>query len=424
MHDQPGAHFAGLQLNATLLRNVVREGYTTPTPVQAEAIPPALAEQDVLATAETGSGKTAAFVLPVLQRLMADPRRRTQALVLCPTREIVLQTAEQAEHFARGTGLTSVAIYGGVGYEPQIRALRRGARLIVATPGRLLDHIGRGTLSLGGVSVLVLDEADRMLDMGFLPDVRRILSHVPVERQTLFFSATMPPEIVALADEMMREPVRVAVGRLATPPAAISQSVYPVGYDHKAELLLHLIRAEKDGTLLVFTRTKHRADRLAKQLIRENVRAACIHGNRSQRQREVALDGFRKGIIRVLVATDIAARGLDIQGVTHVINFDLPSVPEDYVHRIGRTARAGAEGAALTLMTPDEVGAVRRIEKVIGRTIERVVLPQFAGAASLSLPSRAPAMAGPHRRTRALSARKPRRGRFERRSRAAEASRA
>ncbi|MGE5507858.1 MAG: DEAD/DEAH box helicase [Chitinophagales bacterium] len=370
--------FDNLNLSETLLRNVSRLGYATPTPIQAATIPPALFGRDVIGTAETGSGKTAAFLLPLLQHLVGQPRRAVRGLVLCPTREIALQTQRCALDLGRQTGIRPVAIYGGVGMEPQVQALRNGFELVIATPGRLLDHLGRGTLTLKNVSVLVVDEADRMMDMGFLPDLRRILAHVPEDRQTLLFSATMPPEILELARRFMKDPAHVAVGRLAAPPKTITQAVIPVNPDQKTALLLHLLQVEEMESVLVFTRTKHRADRLARQLTRASFGAACIHGDRSQRQREAALEGFRKGTYRVLVATDLAARGLDVQGVSHVINYDLPNVAEDYVHRIGRTARAGASGKALSLVTPEDAASLRDIEKTVGHPLRRLANPVAA----------------------------------------------
>ncbi|MGE5623895.1 MAG: DEAD/DEAH box helicase [Methanocella sp.] len=364
--------FSDFHLNPVLLRNVTDQGYKTPTPIQSKAIPPAMTGRDLIATAETGSGKTAAFLLPLLQRLMSTPRGGVRGLILCPTREIALQTQDHAKRLGRNTGVKSVVIYGGVGFEPQITGLRSGADLVVATPGRLLDHLGRGNLQLDRVNTLVLDEADRMLDMGFLPDLKRILAHVPAARQTLLYSATMPPEILSLSQQFMKDPAHVAVGQLAAPPKTISQGIYLVPNEEKTPLLLHLVADERLESVLVFTRTKHRADRVARQLAREGVSATCIHGNRSQNQREAALQGFRDGTFRVLVATDIAARGLDIQGVTHVINYDLPNVPDDYVHRIGRTARAGAEGDALSFVAPEEMAQLRDIEKALGQRLRRM----------------------------------------------------
>lgn len=387
--------FHQFQLAPELLRSIQRQGYVEPTPIQASAIPPALAGRNLIATAETGSGKTAAFLLPVIKQLLPGPTGCTRALILSPTREIATQTEGQARELSRYTRLRSAAIYGGVGMEAQELALRAGVDIVVATPGRLLDHIGRGTARLKGISVLVLDEADRMMDMGFLPDLRRILAHLPEARQTLLFSATMPAEILALAGEVMTDPVRIVVGQHAMPPESVFQAVYPVAPERKTELLLHLLQGDTIESALVFTRTKHRADRLARQLRRENVAATCIHGDRTQRQREAALVGFRQGAFRVLVATDIAARGLDINGVTHVINYDLPRLPEDYVHRIGRTARAGASGNALSLATTEDGPALTNIEQALGHSIRQVVLAGFSNRGSAATePSR------PYRRFR------------------------
>jgi ATP-dependent RNA helicase RhlE len=361
--------FTDLKLNPTLLTNVQELGYTQPTPVQEETIPPALAGRDVIATAETGSGKTAAFLLPILQNLASSPAAPVRALILCPTREIAVQTDREVRRLGRRTGLRSVAVYGGVGMEPQVAAIRAGADIVVATPGRLLDHAGRGTIRFTNIRFLVLDEADRMLDMGFMPDLRRILALLPSPRQTMLFSATMPTEILALSSRLMRDPVRVAIGRPTTPPETVSQAVYAVSPTEKTGALLGLLSEEGTDSVLVFTRTKHRADRLTLQLARVGVSVARIHGNRSQSQRESALEDFRRGTTRVLVATDIAARGLDIQGVTHVINYDFPPVPEDYIHRIGRTARAGALGQALSLVTTEDAQALREVEVALDREL-------------------------------------------------------
>ncbi|MEW6081837.1 MAG: DEAD/DEAH box helicase [Bacillota bacterium] len=363
-------------MNPVLLNNVRRLGYVEPTPIQTSSIPPVLAGLDVVATAETGSGKTAAFLLPLYHRLLLSRQRgKTRGLILCPTREIALQTHEEAEKIGRNTGLNSTAIYGGVGFEPQMKALKKGADIVVATPGRLLDHAGRQTIRFQDMEILVLDEADRMLDMGFLPDIKRILQCLPASRQTLLYSATMPQEIQALADRLMKEPARIAVGRPATPPGTVVQVLYHTSHQEKTWLLTKLLPAQWAESALVFTRTKHRADRLTRQLIRAGFGAACIHGNRTQRQRETALDGFRRGRFRVLVATDIAARGLDVQGVTHVINYDLPPVADDYVHRIGRTARAGASGCAVSLVTDDDMKALAQIEKGLGYRIRLAATP-------------------------------------------------
>ncbi|HEY3316123.1 MAG TPA: DEAD/DEAH box helicase [Bacillota bacterium] len=365
-----------VKLDPILLDNINRLGYSKPTPVQTASIPPALEGRDLVATAETGSGKTAAFLLPILQRLMASARGQVRSLILCPTREIALQTHTEAQKLGQGTGLRSAAVYGGVGMEPQTKALRSGVDIVVATPGRLLDHMGRGNVKFQGLQVLILDEADRMLDMGFLPDIKRILSALPQERQTMLFSATMPPEILSLTNRFMKGPVRVAIGRPTTPPKTISQAVYAAEPQEKTHLLLGLVKAKGMNSVLIFTRTKHRADRLAKQLSHEGIRTACIHGDRSQHQREAALDGFRKGAYRVLVATDIAARGLDVQGVTHVINYDLPAIPEDYIHRIGRTARAGASGQAISLVTREDGDALRHIEMAMGQELRLAAAPR------------------------------------------------
>ncbi|HUT73295.1 MAG TPA: DEAD/DEAH box helicase [Armatimonadota bacterium] len=351
-------------------------GFETPTPIQYEAIPPALSGRDVIATAETGSGKTAAFLLPIIERLRQRQDRSTRALILAPTREIAAQTAGQAVALTHGTPLRTVAVYGGVGMEPQSRALRSGYEIVVATPGRLLDHHRRGTARLASLEVLVVDEADRMMDMGFLPDLRRILAVLPRERQSMLFSATMPIDVLELAyEEILRDPVHVEVGSQSVPPASISQSVYLVASERKTDLLLDLLRQEAMRSVLVFARTRRRAERLAKQLQRSNMNATCIHGDRSQSDREKALNGFRRRSVRVLVATDIAARGLDVEGVTHVVNYDMPAAPLDYLHRIGRTARAGCDGDALSLAGWEDTLVLADIERTLGRTLPRVSVP-------------------------------------------------
>ncbi len=367
--------FEAMNLARVLLRNTRRMGYEKPTPVQSLSIPPAMDGSDVLATAETGSGKTAAFLLPTLHHIMAN-RGPSRALVLCPTREIALQTDSEVGKLGRGTGITSVAIYGGVGYDRQLKALRSGANILVATPGRLLDHLDRGSLSLASIRILVLDEADRMLDMGFMPDIKRILAKVPGKHQTMLFSATMPDEILKLSARLMKDPVRVDVGELAMPPETIRQTLYLVKQDQKTAGLIQLLRDESAAGVLVFARTRHRTERLASQLVRAGFGAARIHGSRSQSQREAALNGFRNGRFRVLVATDIAARGLDVDRITHVVNYDMPTTPDDYVHRIGRTARAGGEGCALSLVTRDDADVVRDIEWALGYRIDLIRLPE------------------------------------------------
>ncbi len=390
--------FSSLNLHPALLRAVHELGFAAPTPIQAEAIPAALAGRDVLASATTGSGKTAAFLLPILQRLASLQRGATRALVLTPTRELAAQIVDDAKDLARHTRLTAAPVYGGVAMGPQQRAFKSGVDLIVATPGRLLDHFRSPWAKLAALEVLVLDEADRMLDMGFLPDIRRVLAHLPRQRQTLFFSATLPAPIATLAAEMLREPADVQLARSTTPAASVAQAVYPVAQDRKAELLASLLERGAMQDALVFTRTKHRADRLAKFLTARRVRAGRIHGNRSQKQRSEALDGFRSGRYRVLVATDIAARGIDVEALGHVVNFDVPAVPEDYVHRVGRTGRAARSGDAFTFVSPQEEGDLRRIERAIGRRLPRVVVPGFDAP---SAPTAVPLHARRHPQRRA-----------------------
>jgi ATP-dependent RNA helicase RhlE len=369
--------FTALKLDPDLLRGIKELGFTRPTPIQADAIPPALQGRDVLACAQTGSGKTAAFLLPILHRLIAKPRRTTRALILTPTRELAAQILEDFNGLAMHTPLTGAAVYGGVGMGPQEHAFRSGVDVIVATPGRLLDHFRQPYAKLSGVEHLVLDEADRMLDMGFLPDIRRVLRQIPSRRQTLFFSATMPPPIAELAREMLADPVTISVERQAKPAVGITQAVYPVSQDLKPALLIELLNRDLVREALVFTRTKHRANRLADHLVHAGVRAERIHGNRSQAQRTEALAGFKAGKYRVLVATDIAARGIDVEALSHVVNFDVPAVPEDYIHRVGRTGRASATGDAFTFVAREEEGDLRAIERAIGRSLPRVTLSDF-----------------------------------------------
>ncbi|MGE5347200.1 MAG: DEAD/DEAH box helicase [Acidithiobacillales bacterium] len=369
--------FSSFGLHPDLLRGVKELGFTRPTPIQNDAIPPAMQGRDVLACAMTGSGKTAAFLLPILHRLMAKPRRTTRALVLTPTRELAAQIAEHLAELAVHTPLTGAAVFGGVGMGPQEHAFRSGVDVVVATPGRLLDHFRFPYAKLAGLEVLVLDEADRMLDMGFLPDIRRVLSHLPERRQTLFFSATIPPPIVQLSREMLKHPATVNLERTAAPATGITQAVYPVPQDRKPDLLISLLKRGGLKSVLVFTRTKHRANRLADRLARSGVACERIHGNRSQAQRTAALAGFKEGRFRLLVATDIAARGIDVEALSHVVNFDVPHVPEDYIHRVGRTARAALTGDAFTFVAPDEEGDLRAIERAIGARLPRITLPDF-----------------------------------------------
>jgi len=369
--------FTGFGLDPALLRATRELGFTRPTPVQKDAIPPALAGRDVLACAMTGSGKTAAFLLPIMQRFLAKRRGLTRALILTPTRELAAQIDAHFTELAVHTPLTGAAVFGGVGMGPQEHAFRSGVDVIVATPGRLLDHFRQPYAKLEHLEVLVLDEADRMLDMGFLPDIRRVLRHLPPRRQTLFFSATMPPPIGELARDMLRNPVTVNLERKAAPAVGITHAVYPVAQELKGPLLLALLERHDVPQALVFTRTKHRANRLAQFLDRHHVACERIHGNRSQAQRTQALAGFKAGRFRVLVATDIAARGIDVEALSHVINFDVPNVPDDYIHRVGRTARAELTGDAFTFVAPEEEGDLRAIERAIGKALPRVTLPGF-----------------------------------------------
>ena len=369
--------FSSLKLHPDLLKGIKELGFTRPTPIQEAAIPPALAGRDVLACAMTGSGKTAAFLLPILHKLIGRPRGVTRALVITPTRELAAQILEDLNDLSVHTPITGAAIFGGVGMGPQEHAFRSGVDVLVATPGRLLDHFRMPYAKLSGVEYLVLDEADRMLDMGFLPDIRRVLRHLPQKRQTLFFSATMPAPIVTLTREMLRNPESIQLDRKPAPAVGITQAVYPVPQELKSALLVALLKRGEMQEALVFTRTKHRANRLADYLARHGIKSERIHGNRSQSQRTEALAGFKSGKYRVLVATDIAARGIDVEALGHVVNFDVPTAPEDYIHRVGRTARAELTGDAFTLVSPEEEGELRSIERVVGKRLPRVTVPDF-----------------------------------------------
>jgi ATP-dependent RNA helicase RhlE len=369
-------NFDQFKLDPRIIRGVRAAGYDTPTPIQATAIPPALAGHDLIGTAQTGTGKTAAFVLPLLQRMIDGPRGRVRALIVTPTRELAEQINDTIRALGRHTGLRSATIYGGVPMPPQERALRDGVEILVACPGRLLDHINRGTARLDKLEALVLDEADRMFDMGFLPDVRRILSHLPTQRQTLLFSATFPPEIEQLAAQALKRPQRLAVG-ISKPATTVSHALYPVPQHLKTGLTLALLKQTDTRSVLIFTRTRHRASRLAAQLDRAGYRVASLHSDRSQNQRQAALDGFRTGAFQIMVATDIAARGIDVATISHVINYDIPDTTDAYIHRIGRTGRAEREGDAFTLTTPADDGAVRAIERVLGQGIPRRRLEGF-----------------------------------------------
>jgi ATP-dependent RNA helicase RhlE len=369
--------FTSFGLHPDLLKGVKELGFQRPTPIQVDAIPPAMAGKDVLAAAATGSGKSAAFLLPILHRLMGKKRGVTRALILTPTRELAAQIDEHLRDLAVHTPLSGAAIYGGVGMGPQEHAFRSGVDVLVATPGRLLDHFTRPYAKLDGLEILVLDEADRMLDMGFLPDIRRVLKQLPTKRQTLFFSATLPAPIVELSREMLKNPAMISVERKAAPATGITQSVFPISQDLKLDLLDHLLTRGEIQNAIVFTRTKHRANRVNEKLEKRGVKVARIHGNRSQVQRTEALAGFKEGKYRILVATDIAARGIDVEALSHVVNFDVPNVPEDYIHRVGRTARAEMTGDAITFVAPDEEADLRNIEKAIGKRLPRVTVPDF-----------------------------------------------
>ncbi|HEY4303676.1 MAG TPA: DEAD/DEAH box helicase [Gemmatimonadaceae bacterium] len=373
--------FSSLKLHSSLLKAVKEMGFARPTPIQSDAIPPALSGRDVLACAMTGSGKTVAFLLPVLNNLLASPRRGTRALIITPTRELAAQILEELNQLAVHTPITAAAIYGGVGMGPQEHAFRSGVDVLVATPGRLLDHLKQSYAKLDKVEHLVLDEADRMLDMGFLPDIKRVLKAVPPKRQTLFFSATMPAPILELTREMLRDPATINLERKAAPAVGITQAVYPVSQELKSALLLSLLQRNLIREALVFTRTKHRANRLWEYLTKHGVQAARIHGNRSQAQRTDALAGFKNGDYRVLVATDIAARGIDVEALGHVVNFDVPLQSEDYIHRVGRTARAEMTGEAFTFVSQEEMSDLKSIERAVGKVLPRVTLPDFDYAA-------------------------------------------
>jgi ATP-dependent RNA helicase RhlE len=369
--------FSTLKLHPSLHKGIKELGFTRPTPIQADAIPPAMAGHDVLACAMTGSGKTAAFLLPILHKLIDRPRGTTRALVLTPTRELAAQILEDLNDLAVHTPISAASVFGGVGMGPQEHAFRSGVDVIIATPGRLLDHFRQAYARLAGLEYLVLDEADRMLDMGFLPDIRRVLRHIPAKRQTLFFSATMPQEILKLTQEMLKQPITINMERKSAPAIGITQAVYPVPQELKAVLLVELLKRGELREALVFTRTKHRANRLQAHLVKHGIKAERIHGNRSQAQRTEALAGFKGGKYRVLVATDIAARGIDIEALGHVVNFDVPMASDDYIHRVGRTARAEATGDAFTFVAPEEEGELRQIERAVGKRLPRVILPDF-----------------------------------------------
>ena len=373
---EPILSFADLGLHDTILAAISAAGYTHPTPIQREAIPLAMRGRDIMGLAQTGTGKTAAFTLPIVDRLIGGPRR-TRALILTPTRELCVQVEESFRKYAADADIECVAVYGGVPLEPQERKLRDGVDVVVATPGRLIDHLERQNVVFDDLEVLVLDEADRMLDMGFAPQINRVVGEIPAYRQTLLFSATMPPEVEALARKYLRKPVVVQVGVRSAAASTVTHAVYPVPREKKNALLVELLTGKVHDSVLIFSRTKHGADRIVRDLEKAGVSATAMHADKSQSQRTKALQDFKDGKISVLVATDIAQRGLDISGITHVINYDVPQQAEDYVHRIGRTGRAAKEGDAYTFMSPDEIAMVRTIERVIGQPIPRISVPGY-----------------------------------------------
>jgi ATP-dependent RNA helicase RhlE len=368
--------FERFGLHPSLLEGVHDMGYTRPTPIQEKTIPPILEGRDVAGCAQTGTGKTAAYLLPIVHRLLPKPRGTTRCLILAPTRELALQVDEMLMALAYHTPVRGAAVFGGVPMSPQEEALRAGVDIVTATPGRLLDHLRYDYLSLATIEILVLDEADRMLDMGFLPDLRRILSHLPPRRQNLLFSATLEEEVVRLARETLHDPVRVEVGRVA-PASGITHAVYPVAQERKTRLLQALLRRTTVPSAIVFVRTRERADKLARALRTDRMSLALIHSGREQQERLDSLNAFRAGRVQMLVATDVASRGLDIEGVSHVVNYDVPRSPDDYIHRCGRTARASATGEALTFVAPEEERDLKAIEKAVGRPLPRLRLPDF-----------------------------------------------
>jgi ATP-dependent RNA helicase RhlE len=368
--------FNQFNLDPRLMVGINRSGYEIPTPIQLAAIPAALEGNDLIGTAQTGTGKTAAFVLPILHRLLNGPRRVARSLIVTPTRELAEQINDTIHELAHGTQIRSATIYGGVGPAPQVRALREGVEILVACPGRLLDLMAQGHARLGGIEILVLDEADRMFDMGFLPDVKKIIRAVPPRRQTLLFSATFPKEIEELASMSLHEPKRISLG-ISRPAQTVRHALYPVPQHLKTGLLLALLRKTDTDSVLIFTRTKHRAERLSNQIAHAGFRVTSLHSNRSQNQRQAALGGFKTGHFQIMVATDIAARGLDVESISHVINFDMPDTPDAYIHRIGRTGRAERSGDAFTLVTPEDTDMIRTLEKIMGAPLVRENLAEF-----------------------------------------------
>ncbi|GAB1470428.1 DEAD/DEAH box helicase [Chloroflexota bacterium] len=368
--------FKQFQLDPRLMQGISKAGYDTPTPIQQAAIPAAVRGRDIIGTAQTGTGKTAAFVLPILNKLLEGPRNKPRTLIVTPTRELAEQINDVIKMLAVGTKLKSITIYGGVGANPQIQALRNGAEILVACPGRLLDLIGQGHAKMATIEILVLDEADRMFDMGFLPDVRRIVKAVPEKRQTMMFSATFPADVELLAKQSLKEPQKIAMG-IVKPAHTVAHALYPVPQHLKTSLLIELLKRTNTNSVLIFTRTKHRAHRVAQQIQKAGYKATSLHGDRSQGQRQAALKGFKSGHHDIMVATDIAARGLDIETVSHVINYDMPDTADAYIHRIGRTGRAERTGDAFTLVTDDDNDMIRILERIMGSPLKREMLEEF-----------------------------------------------
>jgi ATP-dependent RNA helicase RhlE len=369
-------NFEQFNLDSRLLQGIKLAGYETATPIQEAAIPAALRGRDIIGTAQTGTGKTAAFILPILNKLLDGPKGMPRALIVTPTRELAEQIHQVTKTLATGTGLRSTTIYGGVGADRQVKALRQGVEILVATPGRLLDLVQQRHAKMNHIEVLVLDEADRMFDMGFLPDVRRIIKAVPAERQTMLFSATFPPEVEMLASQSLKEPQRISMG-ISKPAVTVTHALYPVPAHLKSALLIKLLKQINSDSVLVFTRTKHRADKVARQIAHAGFRVTSLHGNRTQGQRQNALNGFKSGHFPIMVATDIAARGLDIESITHVINYDMPDTADAYIHRIGRTGRAQRSGDAFTLVTDEDRDMIRTLERIMKQPLEKITLPDF-----------------------------------------------
>lgn len=369
-------NFDTFNFHPSISAAVAASGYLIPTPIQMQAIPEIMQGHDLIGLAQTGTGKTAAYALPLLHRLVGKTNRRTRALIIAPTRELAEQIHEDFQRLGNNAGIRSLTLYGGVGLTPQLQKLKIGAAVIIACPGRLIDHIQRGNMDLACVDTLIVDEADQMLDMGFLPDIRRILKHIPRQRQTLLFSATMQPEIRQLANEILRQPVTIEIGH-AAPAKTVSHTHFPVSQDRKTSLLLRILKNTQFGSMLIFTRTKHRAKRLSQVLLNAGYDSTSLQGNLSQGRRQAALNGFRSGKVRILVATDIAARGIDVTGISHVVNFDIPATAEAYIHRIGRTGRAERHGMAFNLVTGEDQNIIRSIDRLLGAVVERRTFPDF-----------------------------------------------